>query len=50
MVALIALDFVGIFCFGNSLLIDFKIEVGIFMIGCFTTSIVCECLLAKKEA
>ena len=32
MVALIVLNFAGIFCFGSSLLIDCKIEVGIFLI------------------
>ena len=32
MVALVVLNFAGIFCFGSSLVIDCKIEVGIFMI------------------
>ena len=36
MVALIVLNFAGIFCFGrSSLLIDCKLEVGIFMIDWF---------------
>ena len=48
-VALIVLNFAGIFCFGSSLLIDCKIEVGIFMIDWLKTSLFCECLFAKEE-
>ena len=46
MVALIVLNFAGICCFG-SLLIDCKIEGGIFMIGCFTNSIFLRMLVRK---
>ena len=50
MVALIVLNFAGIFCFGSSLLTDCKIEIGIFMIDwLFYQHYNCECLFAKKE-
>ena len=50
MVALIVLNFAGIFCFGSSLLTDCKLEVGIFIIDWwFYQQHQCECLLAKEE-
>ena len=49
MVALIVLNFAGIFCFGSSLLIDCTIEVGIFMMVVSSTVSFCECLFAKEE-
>ena len=50
MVALTVLNFAGIFCFGSSLLIDCKIEVGIFMIDrLFYQRYHCERLFAKEE-
>ena len=45
--ALIVLNFAGIFCFGSSLLIDCKIEVDIFMIDWLFS--LCKCLFAKEE-
>ena len=45
MVALTVLNFAGIFCFGNSLLTDCKIELGIFMIDwLFHQQYHCKCL------
>ena len=50
MVALIVLNFAGIFCFGSSRLTDCKIEVGIFMIdGLFYQLYHCERLFADEE-
>ena len=49
-VALIVLNFAGIFCFGSSLLTDCKMEVGIFMNDrVFFQCYLCECLFAKEE-
>ena len=50
MMALIVLNFAGIFCFGSRLLTDCKIEVGRFMIDwLFYQQYHCECLFAKEE-
>ena len=50
MVALIVLNSAGIFCFGSSLLTDYQMEVGIFMIDwLFYQQYHCESLFAKEE-
>ena len=49
MVTLIVLNFAGIFCFGSSLLTDGKIEVGIFMIGCCTNSIIANACSRRRS-
>ena len=52
MIALIVLNFAGIFCFGSSssLLTDCKMEVGMFMIDwLFHQQYHFECLFSKAE-